>query len=253
MALTRFIPELYYTEEMFNPPSNSVENGLQISSVSTMTLRNLESLNNAEMRKDFLDDLITRRRQGKKNVLFIGSFYGNEDLHKTVFKPTHGPVIIFNIFYNLHKGKHQVTSILFYLLFIGFSILSYMMIRPSNKKFYKNVRVEIREQILNEKKLKLKVRPPIALCRLYIRFTNWLNKWTAPKLEKHQILSLKSFLLALIDLLIDDFYIILVFLFVFIINFITGVLINIFELILYFIVFKTIFNSFLKPYTNQNE
>ncbi|MGB4772852.1 MAG: hypothetical protein WBP58_15410 [Chitinophagaceae bacterium] len=84
----------------------------------------------------FVEDLQKRKKQGKRNIIFLGSFVStDEDIHRTIYKPLHGPVILLNIYYAMHEGSHRLSLAFVLILFLGFLLVNALVIyRAFDKK-----------------------------------------------------------------------------------------------------------------------
>jgi len=82
-------------------------------------------------------ELAANLRQGRNNkrkIVFIGAFQDAEtDVHHTAFGPLHGSVILLNIFYELQQGRHRVSMLYVLMLFAGFWLTTWLLIRRANR------------------------------------------------------------------------------------------------------------------------
>lgn len=80
----------------------------------------------------FQENLRTRKKLGMRNIVFLGSFTSpDEDIHQTVYKSLHGPVILLNILYALTNQKHHLSTLPILLLFFGFLAINAFLIHRS--------------------------------------------------------------------------------------------------------------------------
>lgn len=78
---------------------------------------------------DFVDNLRRRHAHGQKNFVMVGAFSsGFEDVHQTLFKDLHGPVILFNILYALVRGEHHVSPAFILMLFGCYALISWLLL-----------------------------------------------------------------------------------------------------------------------------
>jgi hypothetical protein len=169
----------------------------------------------------FLKTLSDRKLQGKKNILFIGSFTStSEDLHETAYGPLHGPVILLNILYALQKGQHHITLLFLVLLVLFYFLITLTLINTSLKpnspkttriKNFRSRLLEIANKSNHEipqnmgGKLSLTVKKVFAL--IYWTFDCFL---------------------------FEELHFVLLFLMVFVVKSLTGNMINALSLLLYF-------------------
>jgi len=78
---------------------------------------------------DFIQNLERRKRFHKKNIVLLGSFGSDgEDVHQTLYRQLHGPVILLNIIYALERGQHRITWGFVIILLIGYSLISWFLL-----------------------------------------------------------------------------------------------------------------------------
>ena len=74
-------------------------------------------------------NLTQRKLKGQKNIIFLGTFSSpTEDIHQTIYTDLHGPVILLNILYALQLKRHYLTFWFVLILFIGYSLISWVLI-----------------------------------------------------------------------------------------------------------------------------
>lgn len=123
----RFIPSFRMTDESLfknNPPAFTA------TSVDTVTTSSYHYAKLGDVTTkfgmiDFIDNLIARKKEGQKNIIFIGSFETeNEDIHNTAYGRLHGATILLNVVYALHVGQHQVDGLTIFLNFIFLTFIT---------------------------------------------------------------------------------------------------------------------------------
>ncbi|HVF80770.1 MAG TPA: hypothetical protein VM884_02510 [Flavisolibacter sp.] len=78
---------------------------------------------------EFVANLAQRKQKQQRNIIFLGTFSSpTEDIHQTIYTDLHGPVILLNILYALHLKRHYVTFPFILILFIGYSLISWVLI-----------------------------------------------------------------------------------------------------------------------------
>jgi len=78
---------------------------------------------------EFLNNLKQRKEAGQKNIVFIAAFASQyEDMHQTLYGNLHGSTILLNIFYALHQKKHYLSFWFIFLLFIGYFLISCVLV-----------------------------------------------------------------------------------------------------------------------------
>lgn len=84
---------------------------------------------------DFRAELAEGTYSGKKNVVFVGIFDGNErDMHKTAVGTMYGSVMLINALLNLLNSTHHISLGYVLLLLVGFLPVSYYMLKPAEEK-----------------------------------------------------------------------------------------------------------------------
>jgi hypothetical protein len=92
---------------------------------------------NGTRRDEFIELLHDRRKNNQRNCIFIGAFSSPEDTHMTLRGQLHGATILVNTFMQLHRHAHYLTAGYLLLLFIGFSLISFLLFMPLiGKKIY---------------------------------------------------------------------------------------------------------------------
>lgn len=182
---------------------------------------------------EFSKNLSQRKKKGYKNIIFIGTFTSpDEDIHQTLYEPLHGPTILLNILYALHQGKHHLSLGFLLLLFIGYFLVSYVLVYACLKlKFFP-------DRVIKQAKIALTWTKDIFL----------INKKNAPGKSKRNskkkgIYKEKSGFAGLIRrtviasldfIFIEEIHFVLLLLLIGIVKFLTGYLINGMSLLIYF-------------------
>lgn len=182
------------------------------SETNTRYLYNLSEI--ASFRKDeFIQMLANRKDEGKKNIILIGTFTSpDEDVKMTLLGPLHGTVILLNVYAQLRDGGHHLELGYITLLCGFFIVISLMVFYPA-------------------------VNTPAWVTRLSNKVNSALGKHAVGK-----------FLLATIDFLEDEFYLLMLVLLVWICNNYSNHSLNIIFLAIYFSV-----NAHFVRYFNKVE
>jgi hypothetical protein len=73
-----------------------------------------------------------RKKQGYRNIIFIGSFKGEDiDTHNTYYGRMHGPTIHLNLAYSLVHGQHRLNVFYLLYLWVFISVIIFVIIRHS--------------------------------------------------------------------------------------------------------------------------
>ena len=103
---------------------------------------------------DFSRNLHGRKLAGLKNIVFIGTFSGEDaDTHNTVYGIFHGPTIILNLYYSLVNEQHFISLWYIVELLIGYGFITWFLIRHGLKPEKK----ESPQSTSSTKKSKLKI------------------------------------------------------------------------------------------------
>lgn len=184
-------------------------------------------------RREFAANLAQRKQRGQKNIIFLGTFSSpTEDVHQTIYTDLHGPVILLNVLYALQLKRHYLTWPYVLILFIGYSVISWVLIHNL-----------VRLHLLSAgQKAVLKKRLPF-LARGYNAVkAGW--KRLASKAKKYKAIQLAAnivdFLVEFV--LIEMLHLVLLLALIFVVKQTTGHLVNGMSLLVYL----TIVNALLK-------
>ncbi len=119
--LGQFIPKLYSETEDILSIMKSDPNNTHIGWYKTFS----------DLQKNLHDNIIYSKSKNKKNILFVGSFNGFNDIHSTPYGDFHGATILINVMYNLKMGRHQNAIPYLITLFISLSLIGYITINSS--------------------------------------------------------------------------------------------------------------------------
>ena len=124
-TMNTFLPQFFITDESLlksdfskQPQNNLSTSDTDFVPISSLLYRTLGNAVSKDGEEELLADIQQRRRDNKKNIIFLGSFSGNEDLHRTAYTELHGPTIILNLVYALGKGENKISVGLICWLFI---------------------------------------------------------------------------------------------------------------------------------------
>lgn len=137
-VLNSFIPSFSLTDESFligeEPDSSSIAYNQKEKVTNSYNWITLGTAATDDGKDDLLKNLKQRKNSGQKNYLFLGAFKNpEEDIHNTIHKPMHGVTILLNIFYDLTKGINRVSAGSVLLLFLGFTLITLIIISLSLK------------------------------------------------------------------------------------------------------------------------
>jgi CHASE2 domain len=77
----------------------------------------------------FIDNLARRKALGQHNIILIGAFSSPvEDVHQTLYKDMHGPVILLNVVDALEHHQHYLSWFLVFGLFIAYAVITTFLI-----------------------------------------------------------------------------------------------------------------------------
>ena len=149
---------------------NKVENQEEVSVESenlTVYLlgRDLTGLEEGTGMMEFLPELI------EDKYVIIGSLYG-DDNHSSYVGSQPGPLILYNAFFSLMKGKHYISPWLAVFLFIIYFITSFMIITDFS---FKELLREKAMAILKEKRTDKKGRRKAAMLLLVSGIAGWFS------------------------------------------------------------------------------
>jgi hypothetical protein len=132
-AVNTFLPLFSMTDERRLESEYPSGPTLLVGEADTTTsagweLRNLGYLVSPDGAQDLQDNLSQRKTQGKRNILLIGAFKGqDEDIHKTIHGPLHGTTILLNLVFDLQKGEHIVTAWQVFILVVFFMLATLLV------------------------------------------------------------------------------------------------------------------------------
>jgi hypothetical protein len=222
LRMTIFLPFLYMTQSNFhllseNPGSKELTHNFPGFSIgNTRIFHNLEKLvDDTIEKKGLYNDLHLRKSIKLKNVLFIGVFEGDADVHHTFFGELRGSVILLNLVYNLHIGNNSISLLLFLELFMGFWLITYLLIYGVQRSISENWVSKMTPAFVNR----------------------WLRR---KQRENKHVISLT------VEILKEHIYWVALAIVVFLIYFSTGVLVNIAGLLFYFLIFRVFLLTFGK-------
>lgn len=234
-----FFPEFYITDEAVlqgkaGGPGHSVtldiDSGYESADHSFYFLS--EPLS-APGRREFAANLAQRRQRGQKNIIFLGTFASpTEDIHQTIYTDLHGPVILLNVLYALQLKRHYLTWPYVLILFIGYSLISWVLIHNL-----------VRLHLLSAgQKAVLKKRLPFLAKGVHQLRSGWGR--TAARARKYKAIQLAAnivdFLVEFV--LIEMLHLVLLLALIFVVKQTTGHLVNGMSLLVYL----TIVNALLK-------
>lgn len=132
IGLSSYIPIMRLTneEDLYGNAENETQG-----SASDFNYFELGDLDNEANQDLFKQILGQRRKENKQNIIFIGSFKGEDiDIHNTYFGRLHGSTILLNLIYSLDQGDHLISFSYVLVLWLGLSAILFIMFRLSSDK-----------------------------------------------------------------------------------------------------------------------
>lgn len=114
---------LVHEQKLFSPEAISVAG----KTYTPMPVQLLHQAASEEGCDDLIFDLEKRRQAKTFTAVFVGAFLSpEEDVHRTMYGPMHGPAIILNTFAALVQGQHHFSFLGLALLAFAFFIIHYI-------------------------------------------------------------------------------------------------------------------------------
>jgi hypothetical protein len=83
-------------------------------------------------KEEFTRVLAERKKQGKKNIILIGTFASpDEDVKTTLLGPLHGTTILLNVYLAMQNQGHYLGMLYMCCLFACFIIISWIVFYPT--------------------------------------------------------------------------------------------------------------------------
>ena len=140
-GMNTFLPQFFITDESLlkndftSQPTNDINiNDTDFTPINSLLYRTLGNAVSEDGKEELLADLQQRKQDHKKNIIFLGSFNGNGDLHKTAYTELHGPTIILNLVYALQKDENRLSFWLVCWLFIWCIAITLLLFNNILKK-----------------------------------------------------------------------------------------------------------------------
>ncbi|MGC4038619.1 MAG: CHASE2 domain-containing protein [Chitinophagaceae bacterium] len=130
-GINSFIPSFILTDEkeLYGNPAMGVDSETNLTSVNYLTMGDASVFAQGGILHQLLGE---RRQEGRKNIIFIGSFRGPErDIHQTFYGRLHGPTIWLNLTYSLLNRQHLLSFGFLLYLWIGMGLVFYCLIRSA--------------------------------------------------------------------------------------------------------------------------
>jgi hypothetical protein len=133
-GINSYIPHFELTDEheLYNKSNGGRpgENTSGIANDNNFELGDIVSENGDPV--PLLRTLEQRKKLGLKNIVFIGSFKGDEtDLHNTFYGRLHGATIHLNLIYSLLRGQHRINFFYLVYMWVFMSLIIYVSIRQA--------------------------------------------------------------------------------------------------------------------------
>lgn len=131
LGLNAYIPSFRFTDEKLLY-DDSFEEKEGTASVSGHTYFELGDVIDFPGSQNLLRTLYQRKKENKRNIVFIGSFKGSGmDMHTTFYGDLHGPTIILNLFFSHMEGQHRISILYILYLWLGISCVLFVLIKKA--------------------------------------------------------------------------------------------------------------------------